>query len=894
MTGLQRIPPKDSSSNAPTDACSNEVAPIGFNASTSLDNAVVLPANAASTLGNQQQQLQQQQPLQQQQQQQQLQRQWEQQQQLQRSLDALSNNPGTFGKQGQSFTNPGASLGHSTFFKTPRDEDAMFGASSHRENFGAQSGILPANESSRGPNSVAALSFGATSGGNHNNPATQWDRRTQHCSRRSAPAAFLDHEAWSKLWFATLEAKFVRAGICDEFVRFEHLMKYLSEDLITVEIENIISTAAQECLYGSVKDSLLKAFTKSSEQKVRRLISGLQYGNGPPSQLLAQIQRLASNLVSPAFLRQVWLDRLPMDIRVALAASEDQTDGKFVALADRIWGIQSTRQGQIFALSLAVPSDDTLDDLKKKLEELAACVRKLSQRQPRGRSRNRGPARRRRDKPNNDGPDSSPTGDLCWYHQEFAEKARHCMAPCSWEKKLSSLPEDATTSGNAVNALYRRLFMHNNKSNLPLLLDTGAKRFVVADVPYGILGFDFLRQHAISIDPSSSSLTHNVTGDRCETRTGAAPLFSIVLPNTVTRLLDSFPYITGKAPPQPSQGSTTYHHIITTGPPVAQPARRLAPDRLKEARRIFDELIAQGHPISRLEDYPANLHEKTIFSKIDLLKAFNQIPIAEEDVPKTAFITPFGLFEFTVMMFGFKNAAQTFQRKINNVLRGLNAFPYIDDILIASEHGLCVNLEKCVVAVEKVKFLGYEVSAQGSRPLPDKVQAVLEFALPTTLFSLRRFIGMVNAYRRCLKDAAVHLGPLHALLKGAKKKDMRPVQWDEASSAAFQACRSCLVNAAMLAHPRPYAQLRISTDASDTKMGAVLEQLDESWQPLGFFSKPLSATEQRYSAYDRELTTLFTAVKHFRGIVEGYPLTLRTDHKPLTHAFNQNTENAAP
>ncbi|XP_014474130.1 PREDICTED: uncharacterized protein K02A2.6-like isoform X2 [Dinoponera quadriceps] len=264
-------------------------------------------------------------------------------------------------------------------------------------------------------------------------------------------------------------------------------------------------------------------------------------------------------------------------------------------------------------------------------------------------------------------------------------------------------------------------------------------------------------------------------------------------------------------------------------------------------------------------------------------------------------------------MFGLKNASQTFQRKINDVLRGLSAFPYIDDILIASDsisqhlqdlqlvfqrlkdHGLLINLEKCIFAVSSITFLGYEISAQGSRPLQDRVQAVFDYEQPQTLFILRRFIGMVSAYCRCIKDDATLLAPLHHLLLGAKKKDMRPVPWSDAALSAFHQCKEALANAALLAHPCSGAQLRIFSDASNTRAEAVLEQLvQDQGQPLGFFSKSFSPTQQGYSAYDRELTALFLSIKHFRGMIEGYPLTLRTDQKLLLSAFKQKMDNASP
>ncbi|GFX52405.1 hypothetical protein TNCV_4324231 [Trichonephila clavipes] len=169
-------------------------------------------------------------------------------------------------------------------------------------------------------------------------------------------------------------------------------------------------------------------------------------------------------------------------------------------------------------------------------------------------------------------------------------------------------------------------------------------------------------------------------------------------------------------------------------------------------RRLNVQTIPDRYPIPRIEDFHHILKGKRIFSKIDLFKAYFQIPIAEEDKEKTAIITPFGLFEFNVMSFGLRNAPSTFQRFINEVLFGLEfVFPYLDDILVASEteeehkthlklvfdrlqkHGLRVNISKSTLGVTRLEFLGYLITPEGSKPLPEKVDAILSYKLPETI-----------------------------------------------------------------------------------------------------------------------------------------------------------------
>jgi hypothetical protein len=137
---------------------------------------------------------------------------------------------------------------------------------------------------------------------------------------------------------------------------------------------------------------------------------------------------------------------------------------------------------------------------------------------------------------------------------------------------------------------------------------------------------------------------------------------------------------------------------------------------------------------------------------------------------------------------------------------------------------------------------------------------------------------MVNFYRRFLPGIARTLQPLTDALKGAPKT----LEWPLAAAATFGAAKAALAAAVPLAHPAPNAVLSLATDASDTHVGGVLQELNGGrWQPLAFYSKKLSWVGTRYSTFDRELLAAFRAVKHFRFLLEGRQFCLPTDHKPL-------------
>lgn len=136
---------------------------------------------------------------------------------------------------------------------------------------------------------------------------------------------------------------------------------------------------------------------------------------------------------------------------------------------------------------------------------------------------------------------------------------------------------------------------------------------------------------------------------------------------------------------------------------------------------------------------------------------------------------------------------------------------------------------------------------------------------------------------------------LNDLLSGPKKKKREPIIWSKQLEEAFIKCKRSLARATMLAHPKPEADLTLTTDASDKAMGAIIQQYNgEGWQPLAFFSKKLSPAQQKYSPYDRELLAIYAAIKHYRHMLEGRNFTVLTDHKPIIYAFQQDPLHSSP
>jgi len=219
-----------------------------------------------------------------------------------------------------------------------------------------------------------------------------------------------------------------------------------------------------------------------------------------------------------------------------------------------------------------------------------------------------------------------------------------------------------------------------------------------------------------------------------------------------------------------------------------------------------------------------------------------QVPVREEDIDKTCFVTRKEIFGFRVLPFGLCNAPSTFQRLVDMALAGLTweiCLAYLDDLIIFSrtfdqhierlqrvfdrlvQAGLNLKPSKCALFQRRVKFLGSIVSGEGIEPDPEKVQAVAQWPTPQNVTEVRAFVALASYYRRHIKSFAEIARPLHELTK----KDIR-FFWEPAQEKAFSKLKEALTSAPVLAMPLDEGQYVLDTDASDFSMGCVLQQ----WQ----------------------------------------------------------------
>ena len=317
-------------------------------------------------------------------------------------------------------------------------------------------------------------------------------------------------------------------------------------------------------------------------------------------------------------------------------------------------------------------------------------------------------------------------------------------------------------------------------------------------------------------------------------------------------------------------------------------------------RKVNRVTIFDAEPIPDQEELFTKLSHAKYFSKIDLSKGYWQVPMSEASKELTAFLTPDGLFQFTVMPFGLVNAPATFSRIMRRVLDGLEGtVNYIDDILVYSstwtEHtstlrqlfqrlraaGLTAKPSKCQIAQDKVEFLGHVVGNGQLTPRPEKVKAIQEISKPQTKKQLRSFLGTTNYYRKFIPNYSAIAAPLTDRLKN---KEPNQVRWDETEERAFHALKLKLCNFPILRLPDLTKKFVLRTDASDTGVGAVLLQEHENEKfPVSYASRKLLDREKSYSVIEKECLAIIWAIQKFEAYLYGNEFDLETDHQSLTY-----------
>ncbi|WVZ49536.1 hypothetical protein U9M48_000884 [Paspalum notatum var. saurae] len=466
-----------------------------------------------------------------------------------------------------------------------------------------------------------------------------------------------------------------------------------------------------------------------------------------------------------------------------------------------------------------------------------------------------------------------------------------------------------------------------------------------------ILGMDWMKEHNVLLDITSrivqikSSKSGKVMHIHLPSHRRSPPTVNATEAQLIKKIpvVSDFPDVFPEELPglPPDRNVEFAIELVPGTAPVSKRPYRMAPDELKELKTqlqeqldkgfirpssspwgcpaLFDEKKDQGgkrlcvdyrplnavtvknkYPLPHIDILFDQLGEATVFSKIDLRSGYHQIKVREEDIPKTAFSTCYGLYEYLVMSFGLTNAPAFFMYLMNSVfMNELDKFVvvFIDDILVYSknekeheehlrivlsrlrEHKLYAKFSKCAFWLKEVAFLGHILSAKGVAVDPSKVEDVLNWKQPQTVTEIRSFLGLAGYYRRFIKDFSKIAKPMTALTQKNAK-----FAWSPKCEEAFGTLKKLLTSAPVLAQPDITKPFDVYCDASGSGLGCVLMQ---EGRVIAYASCQLRKHEVNYPTHDLELLAVVYALKKWRHYLLGNTCHIYTDHKSLKYIFTQ-------
>ena len=316
-----------------------------------------------------------------------------------------------------------------------------------------------------------------------------------------------------------------------------------------------------------------------------------------------------------------------------------------------------------------------------------------------------------------------------------------------------------------------------------------------------------------------------------------------------------------------------------------------------DLKPLDENVLREVHPLPKVDETLAQLAGAKIFSKLDANSGFWQIPLAKESRLLTTFVTPYGRYCFNKLLFGICSAPEHFQRRMSEVLAGLEGvLCLMDDVLVfgksAEEHdtrllavlqriqqaGVTLNPDKCEFNKTSLIFLGHLLDHRGVQGDPQKTSAILKMDPPTSVAELRRSWGWLINLENSQGTWQNSLSPYIRELLSKK----RAWQWGPQQDQAFAKVKKELAKPTVLVLYDPAAETKISADASSYGLGAVLMQKEDTqWKPVAYASHSMSETERRYAQIEKEGLAVTWACEKFASYILGKRIYIETDHKPL-------------
>ena len=356
--------------------------------------------------------------------------------------------------------------------------------------------------------------------------------------------------------------------------------------------------------------------------------------------------------------------------------------------------------------------------------------------------------------------------------------------------------------------------------------------------------------------------------------------------------------------------------------PGEPPKRRLCVD-FRKVNELQQEVITAGktkgqisiHPLPKIDEMYVKLKGAKVFSTIDLKSGYHHIALGKSSRVQTAFVTPFGKYQFLMVPFGLAQAPAYFQLLMNKVLKGLEfTMTYLDDIIIFSqdelqhlehleivfshlwEAGLKMKCSKCDFFKSEIHYLGHLISPEGISPLPNKLDSIKHMPVPNSAKEIKQFLGLTGYYRKFVPRFADISRPLTTLMK----KDAK-FKWTSACQKSFELLKEALCGEPVLKYADASKPYTLYTDASKFGWAGVLTQphtmtIDgkstTTDHPVAFVSGLFRGSQLNWAALTKEAFAIYMSVKKLSFYLTDAQILLRSDHKLLEKFLLKNMLNS--
>ena len=308
-------------------------------------------------------------------------------------------------------------------------------------------------------------------------------------------------------------------------------------------------------------------------------------------------------------------------------------------------------------------------------------------------------------------------------------------------------------------------------------------------------------------------------------------------------------------------------------------------------------------PMPKVEDIFSQLKGAKYFPTLDLRAGYHHIGLTTDLIPKTAFTSPFGKYEYVKVPFGLPQAPAYFQELMTGVLKDLPfAMAYRhhhiqlyprrtstthQDSLRETLPCQTINETKCHFFTKEIQYLGHILGMEGIKPVPAKTEAIKAMHPPVNPKQVCAFLGLVGYYRKFIKNFAKIAKPLTMLTRMDVK-----FEWKETHHCAFMKLKDAIIQAPILQYPDTTKPYIVYTDASNDACGAQLSQIHNKTEFLvAFLSHTFTDTQRRWSTPEQEAYGIYFAIKKWNYYLQGADIILRNDHKPLAQFLNGKNKN---